>query len=337
MKALTQAHGRLVKLRQNQLKKDAQDAAKSARQAASKAVSATKVMLEAKKLEEDAKAVDELRQQSASDIHDLIARFGHPLVPFVEAGADTPELSIDFNKPFLKRGQKAIAQIEDNAGLKLAYDAFTQSFIRSPQYKKKGDGRGFFTLGSESDHGVDESFLQALNLGKDVITQSPGKDVMTAPEEALVRENIMCSFVGQACAAAAGKGKENIEHHTYGGFEQMQMGSIRLQLQGQRKMALCHFCDLCAFLVSKKQDEGYEKYCAGEAPKLKEVMNFWREITANHLDEMGRSQCEIFRTDIEPGDLILIPAGMLIHERVFGSQINYSLKMGLLYTNKQHY
>ena len=102
-------------------------------------------------------------------------------------------------------------------------------------------------------------------------------------------------------------------------------------------MALCHFCDLCAFLVSKKQDEGYEKYCAGEAPKLKDVMNFWREITADQLDEMGKSQCEIFRTDIEPGDLILIPAGMLIHERVFGSQINYSLKMGLLYTNLQHY
>ena len=114
------------------------------------------------------------------------------------------------------------------------------------------------------------------------------------------------------------------------------MGSIRLQLQGQRKMAMCHSCDLCAFLVSKKQDEAYKKHCAGEAPKLKEVMTFWREITADQLDELGRSQCEIFRTDIEPGDLILIPAGMLIHERVFGSQINYFLKMGLLYTNVQH-
>ena len=52
MKALTHANGNLVKRRQAQLKKDAQEAAKSARQAASKAVPASKVMLEAKKLEE---------------------------------------------------------------------------------------------------------------------------------------------------------------------------------------------------------------------------------------------------------------------------------------------
>ena len=38
-------------------------------------------MLEAKKLEDYANATDALRQQSASDIHDLIARFGHPEAP----------------------------------------------------------------------------------------------------------------------------------------------------------------------------------------------------------------------------------------------------------------
>ena len=101
-------------------------------------------------------------------------------------------------------------------------------------------------------------------------------------------------------------------------------------------MALCHFCDICAFLVSKKGSEGCDKFCEGEMPKLKEVMSFWRGVTADQLDEMGRRQCEIYRSDVEPGDLMLIPAGMLIHERVVGTQVNYSLKMGLLYTNHQY-
>ena len=52
--------------------------------------------------------------------------------------------------------------------------------------------------------------MRAFGLTKDDVTQSHGKDVMTQPEEALVRENILCSFMGQACAAAVGKGKERI-------------------------------------------------------------------------------------------------------------------------------
>ena len=87
----------------------------------------------------------------------------------------------------------------------------------------------------------------------------------------------------------------------------------------------------------QKGSEGYDKFCEGEMPKLTEVMSFWRGATADQLDEMGRRQCEIYRADVEPGDLMLIPAGMLIHERVFGTQINFPLKMGLLYTNHQYY
>ena len=101
VKALTQAHGHLVMRRQAQLKKDAQETQTLAKQVASKAVSQSKVMLEAKRLEQDAKAIDEIRQQSASDIHDLIARFGHPLVAHAEPAG--PEAAIDFNKPFLTK------------------------------------------------------------------------------------------------------------------------------------------------------------------------------------------------------------------------------------------
>ena len=86
----------------------------------------------------------------------------------------------------------------------------------------------------------------------------------------------------------------------------------------------------------QKSSQGYDKFCEGEMPKLKEVMSFWKGVTADQLDEMGRRQCEIYRTDVEPGDLVWIPAGMLIHERVVGTQVNYSLKMGLLYTNHQY-
>ena len=143
-----------------------------------------------------------------------------------------------------------VGQVNEIPALKLAYDAFAQSFIRFPQYKQKENGKGLFALGSDSDHGVDERFLKAFNLGKDVVTQSAD---LTPEEDALLQDNVQCAFMGQVCQAAASKGKDKIENHTYAGFEQMQLGAIRLQLQGQRKIALCHFCDICAFLVSTKR------------------------------------------------------------------------------------
>ena len=76
---------------------------------------------------------------------------------------------------------------------------------QEPSVQEEGTWHEIFTLGTEA--AVDERLLKAFNLNKDVVTQSPGKDVMTAPEEALAMENILCSFVGQACAAAAGKGQ----------------------------------------------------------------------------------------------------------------------------------
>ena len=95
IKALIQAHGHTVKRRQAQLNTYAAEMQRAAKSAASKAVSQSKVMLEANKLEQNAKEIDELRQQSASDIHDLMARFGHPLVPVGDPHA--PEAFIDFN------------------------------------------------------------------------------------------------------------------------------------------------------------------------------------------------------------------------------------------------
>ena len=145
VKALTQAHGHLVKRHQAQLKNDAQRTQKLAKQGASKAVSQSKVMLEAKRLEQDAKAIDEFRQQSASDIHDLIARFGHPLVPHAEPAA--PEVTIDFNKPFLKKGQMDVGKINEIPALKLAYDAFAQKLHPVPTVQKERRRQGILHIG----------------------------------------------------------------------------------------------------------------------------------------------------------------------------------------------
>ena len=96
IKALTQAHGHTVKRRQAQLKHDAAETQRAAKSAASKAVSRSKAMLEAKKLEQDAKDIDEIRQHSASDINDMIARLAIHLCQWVIH-------IIDFNKPFMNR------------------------------------------------------------------------------------------------------------------------------------------------------------------------------------------------------------------------------------------
>ena len=157
-----------------------------------------------------------------------------------------------------------VGQVNEIQALKFAYDAFVQ-LIRFPQYKKTttttaGD---FFTLGSDSDHGVDERFLKAFNLGKDVVTQSAD---FTPEEDALLQDNVQFAFVGQACHVAASKGKDKIENHTYAGFEQMQLGAIRFQLQGQRKMALCHCCDICAFVVSNNKLKAMRSFVKERCP-----------------------------------------------------------------------
>ena len=110
---------------------------------------------------------------------------------------------------------------------------------------------------------------------------------------------------------------------------------MKLQIDGTRLFAGVHTCDLVTFVMQMKsvKPEEYGQFCAGESPRLREVMKFWKGISESQLDEMAQHDCPVFRELIEPHDLLYIPAGMLVHERVTGRKISYCVRMGLMYSN----
>ena len=105
--------------------------------------------------------------------------------------------------------------------------------------------------------------MKAFNLSKDVVTQSAE---LTEEQDAVLQESVQCSFMGQACASAAAKGKDKIENLTYVAFESMQFGAIRLELQGHRKMAMCRVCDICSLLIEKQILKAMESFVRETPP-----------------------------------------------------------------------